>query len=193
MNTQPFIGFPKIGRFSREVLVSEKIDGTNAQILIEQDGTFLCGSRTRWIVPGDDNYGFAKWAHENKDELMKLGPGQHFGEWWGQGIQRNYGLKEKRFSLFNASRWVKPRKDGPTPMLPGQEPCPDCCDVVPIIYEGSMDNINAIVSDAMAELIYRGSKAAPGFSDPEGIIIWHKAANIGFKKTLVNDHKGKTQ
>lgn len=191
MNTQPFIGYPKMARFSRDVYVLEKIDGTNAQILIEQDGTFLCGSRTRWIVPGDDNYGFAKWAHDNKNELMKLGPGQHFGEWWGQGIKRKYGLNEKRFSLFNASRWVKPRKDGPTPMLPGQEPCPDCCDVVPVLWRGSMDDMP--LQAIMANLAVVGSEAAPGFMDPEGVIIWHTAANIGFKKTLVNDHKGKTQ
>ena len=190
MNALPFIGFPKMGRFSRDVIVTEKIDGTNAQIVIEQDGTFLCGSRARWIIPGDDNAGFAKWAHENKDELMKLGPGQHVGEWWGQGIQRTYGLKEKRFSLFNASRWISSEDER---IDAKQEIKPSCCHVVPIIYTGQMDSVNEIVSDSMAELIYRGSKAAPGFSDPEGIIIWHTAANIGFKKTLKDDHKGKTQ
>lgn len=50
-------------------------------------------SRTRWITPEDDNYGFAKWANENKEELLKLGIGQHFGEWWGSGIQRGYNLQ----------------------------------------------------------------------------------------------------
>ena len=34
-----------------------------------------------------------------------LVPGRHFGEWWGSGIQRGYGLDEKTFSLFNAYRW----------------------------------------------------------------------------------------
>jgi len=77
-----FKEFPKIARLSRECVVTEKLDGTNAQIYIGEDGEFLVGSRTRWITPDDDNYGFARWAYERKDELMKLGKGQHFGEWW---------------------------------------------------------------------------------------------------------------
>ena len=84
-----FQGFPKLHRLSRDMVVTEKLDGTNAQIYITDDDRFLVGSRKRWIVPEDDNYGFARWAHEHEDELRAgLGYGQHFGEWWGQGIQR---------------------------------------------------------------------------------------------------------
>ena len=36
-----FREFPKIARLSREVIISEKIDGTNAQILITEDGQIL--------------------------------------------------------------------------------------------------------------------------------------------------------
>ena len=68
-----FIGFPKMARLSRDVIISEKIDGTNACIFIGEDGEFLVGSRTRWITPEQDNHGFAKWAYENRDDLMKLG------------------------------------------------------------------------------------------------------------------------
>ena len=86
-----FIGFPKIARLNRQVIVTEKIDGTNAQIRITEDGQFLVGSRSRWITPDNDNHGFAKWAYAHKDSLMELGVGSHFGEWWGSGIQRGYG------------------------------------------------------------------------------------------------------
>ena len=48
---EEFTGFGKIPRYSREVLVTEKIDGTNAQIYITEDGQFLVGSRKRWITP----------------------------------------------------------------------------------------------------------------------------------------------
>ena len=78
-----FESFGKIARLSRECTITEKIDGTNAQICITEDGQFLTGSRTRWITPQDDNMGFSAWAHEHKDELMPLGVGRHFGEWWG--------------------------------------------------------------------------------------------------------------
>src|SRR5436305_1822690 len=98
-----FNAFPKIARLNRECVITEKIDGTNASILIDEDGVVMAGSRTRWITPENDNFGFAKWVEANKSELMKLGVGHHFGEWWGSGIQRGYGLTkgEKRFSLFN--------------------------------------------------------------------------------------------
>lgn len=103
-----FKPFPKIARLSREAIITEKLDGTNAQVFIGEDGEMLFGSRSRWITPEDDNFGFARWATGNREDLLKLGPGQHFGEWWGAGIQRRYGLTEKRFSLFNVSRWSDP-------------------------------------------------------------------------------------
>lgn len=171
-----FIGFPKMARLSREVIVTEKIDGTNAQILIGEDGTFLTGSRTRWITPEQDNYGFAKWAHEHRDELLQLGPGRHFGDWWGSGIQRRYGLQEKRFSLFNAVRWAEER--------------PACCHVVPVLYRG--DFSTAAIEGALAMLRTNGSVAAPGFDRPEGVVVFHVAAQTGFKKTLERDHEPKS-
>lgn len=186
MNTIPFVEFPKLARFSREAIVTEKIDGTNAQIRIEQDGTFLTGSRTKWIAPESDNAGFSRWAHEHKEELMTLGPGSHFGEWWGAGIQRNYGLKEKRFSLFNASRWVYPGQF----KTDKQDYLPACCHVVPVIWRGNFD-ISSEIYRCLEDLARNGSKAAPGFMYPEGIVIFHLAGNVGFKKTLVRDEAQK--
>lgn len=172
-----FEPFQKIARLSRECTITEKIDGTNACIYIGEDGQFLTGSRTRWITPEDDNFGFSKWAHENKDDLMRLGPGRHFGEWWGCGIQRKYGLDAKKFSLFNVSKW-------------GDElNRPACCDVVPVMYNGLF--VMDAVSECIERLRFKGSVAAPGFMNPEGIIIYHHAANLYFKKTLDKDEEWK--
>jgi hypothetical protein len=168
-----FSAFPKIARLAREVVITEKIDGTNAQIAINEWGEMFIGSRNRWITPTTDNHGFAAWARENKDELFKLGPGQHFGEWWGQGIQRRYGLTEKRFSLFNTARWGN------------AEGRPTCCSAVPVIYRGMFST--DVIEDLIQDLRTKGSVAAPGFMDPEGIVIYHTAAGISFKKTLVRD------
>jgi len=167
-----FVGFPKMARLSRECIVTEKIDGTNGCIYIDDSGNFLVGSRTRWITPEDDNYGFAKWAHSNRDDLMTLGVGTHFGEWWGHGIQRNYGIKEKRFSLFNVSRWTDETK-------------PSCCHVVPMLYRGNFDTF--IIDRALWDLKNNGSHASPGFMAPEGIVVYHVAGRVGFKKTIEND------
>lgn len=46
-----FEAFPKIPRLSRYCVITEKIDGTNAQIYIGDNGEFAAGSRTRWITP----------------------------------------------------------------------------------------------------------------------------------------------
>jgi hypothetical protein len=181
-----FEAFSSIPRLSRECVVTEKIDGTNAQILITDDGGIVAGSRSRWISPADDNFGFARWAEEHADELIAgLGPGRHFGEWWGAGIQRRYGLTEKRFSLFNVSRWG----DDAQARNPLLTPRPACCHVVPVLYRGLFKT--EAVDMALGMLDVTGSQAAPGFMNPEGIVIWHEAARVLFKKTIGDDgHKG---
>jgi hypothetical protein len=178
MSIPEFSPFPKLSRLFREVIITEKIDGTNSQVTVLADGRVLAGSRNRWITPGKttDNYGFAAWVAENRRELREgLGEGTHFGEWWGQGIQRGYGQDRKRLSLFNVHRWGDKR--------------PACCDVVPLLYRGVFSE--RAIEDAAAPLLVRGSVAAPGFEKPEGIVVFHVPSNQGFKYTFGGDgHKG---
>lgn len=173
-----FKPFQKIARLNREVVVTEKIDGSNAVVHIADDLTTIrAGSRSRWITPADDNFGFARWVEENRTELLRLGPGTHFGEWWGAGIQRRYGLSEKRWSLFNVAKWSDPAAR------------PACCHVVPELARG-MD-IRSATEDALALLRRCGSQAAPGFMKPEGVVIFHSAASQLFKVTLEKDEAPK--
>jgi len=191
-----FVEFPKMARLSRECIVTEKIDGTNGCILIDDAG-MLIGSRSRWITPSDDNFGFARWCHEHFDELMQLGPGRHFGEWWGAGIQRKYNQTEKRFSLFNALRWVPAGTD--PQQIPSADPrivkmqqaAPACCAVVPVLARGVFTT--NLVDWALDTLRHAGSVAAPGFMNPEGIVVFHVAGGVGFKKTLDRDGEPKGQ
>jgi hypothetical protein len=193
-----FTPYPKTPRLKRDIVITEKIDGTNAQIVITADGfdiegmdttvvaahldevgqlfTMRVGSRSRWITPGKDtdNFGFAKWCKDNADELFKLGAGQHFGEWYGQGIQRGYGLDHRRFALFNTARWGDHNPN-----------TPKCCEVVPVL--ASAGNM-ATVDMAIRELIDSGSFAVPGFMNPEGIIAYHTASKQNFKVLIENDH-----
>lgn len=196
-NEIEFVGFPKIARLRRQCIITEKIDGTNAQIYITEDGQFFTGSRNRWVTPENDNYGFSKWAHENKEELMQLGPGRHFGEWWGQGINRGYGLNHRRFSLFNTLRWCQhdeiPRviPCGDPRIVKYQAHAPACCFVVPVLYNGDFSvSYAATVLDILKN---RGSNAVPGFMRPEGIVIFHVAGNVAFKQTIENDDQPKTK
>jgi hypothetical protein len=176
MADEEFEAFPKIARLRRNIFITEKIDGTNAQVFVGEDGLVRAGSRSRWISPEDDNFGFARWVAEHADGLRELGPGRHYGEWWGAGIQRRYGLTEKRFSLFNTGRWSSER--------------PACCHVVPVLYEGlfSTDAVEA----ALESLRANGSAASPGFMKPEGIIVYVAHARQYFKVTLEKDDEPKS-
>lgn len=188
-----FEKFPKIARYSRDVIVTEKIDGTNACIGIGEDGEFQVGSRNRWITPDNDNHGFARWAYDHKDELMTLGHGRHFGEWWGSGIQRGYGLLkgDKRFSMFNVIRWCldgqppqQIKKEDPR-IIKFQDVLPPCVGLVPVLWRGNIDDIN--LPSIMADLYFGGSWANVGYMNPEGAVIYHTAGNVAFKKTLFGD------
>lgn len=196
-----FQEWPKIPRYKRNVCVSEKIDGTNGQIAIFEvspldrkaafdagavvaAGKFVlfAGSRNRWLQPevlkkGGDNFGFAQWVVDNAPALAELGPGRHYGEWWGAGIGRRYGLTEKRFSLFNTARWG------------AHNPPPACCGIVPVLYQGTPDRINEVLDN----LRKMGSSAAPGFMNPEGVIVYHCDSRQYYKITLENDGVPKSQ
>lgn len=200
-----FEPFEKIARLRRELVITEKLDGTNAQVyIVEVDDksdvegciqdpycidvmggyapgkvlAMFAGSRKRWIAPegttsldkGCDNFGFAKWVQDNARELFNLGPGRHFGEWYGRGIQRGYGLEERRFALFNTARW-----GAHNPYTP------ECCDVVPQIPSGTDPE------DAMRHLALHGSVAVPGFMHPEGIVVYHTASRTLYKQTFDQD------
>lgn len=209
-----FVPFPKISRLFRPVVITEKIDGTNSAVVVSEtppynygdeevvgpgivintDGHRMDGwqpvfvyaqSRKHVISPEQDNFGFAGWVREHARELAEgLGVGVHFGEWWGSGIQRRYGLDHKRFSLFNTARWASTEyhDDGTRR--------PDCCHCVPVLVELETFDTEAIAW-ALDELEKQGSHAAPGFDDPEGIVVFHKAGNLLFKATIKNDDKGK--
>ncbi len=200
-----FQEFQKIARLSRDIVVTEKIDGTNAQIVIAPapevsttetrayidryaiavrgDLCMRAGSRTRYITPTDDNFGFAKGGAAHADELWALGVGQHVGEWGGQGSQRGYGLTEKRFSLFNVTRWADVPPEGKSPR-------PSCCSIVPTLYRGPFDTL--VIDIALERLRVDGSVAAPGFMKPEGVVIFHEQARILFKKTIEKDAEPKS-
>lgn len=181
-NVLAFKGYPKTPRLFRDCVITEKLDGTNAAIGIDDTGRLWCQSRNRIITPGEDNFGFAAWAASNAGALVDtLGPGLHYGEWWGRGIQRGYGLDEKRFSLFNVKRWGDFAQGSPV----------DGLSVVPTIFEGVFDTNT--VRRALYELEDGGSFAAPGFMRPEGVIVFHIAAGQVFKVLLENDAVAKSE
>lgn len=204
MAATDFEKFPKIPRINTKCIITEKLDGTNAQIYISRTtDEFGCsdpqyvltehvtgtgvyqiraGSRNKYLTLKEDNYGFAHWVVDHAVELIVgLGEGRHYGEWWGSGIQRRYNLTEKRFSLFNTARWSEDATR------------PSCCHVAPILYTGPFSTV--VVKQALLRLKEGGSVAAPRFINPEGVVVYLQGANILFKDTGIdeeNTHKWQT-
>jgi RNA ligase-like protein len=211
--TVEFKEFEKIARLNREVVITEKIDGSNAQVHIRpaegqpeygfdaeitingEPHYIRAGSRNRWLahVGSDDLNGFGRWVLAYRSELAELGAGAHFGEWWGQGIQRKYGLQEKRWSLFNTGRWKDTRGISMSSVAPpeGAVFAPTCCHVVPVLWQGI--GMEAGVNYSLHALGTMGSFAAPGFKQPEGIVVFHTHARQLFKVTLERDEEPKSK
>jgi hypothetical protein len=169
MEEAQFEAWPKIPRHKGvNVIISEKFDGTNSAVIISGGAVIGCQSRNRLITPENDNFGFARWAHDNSDTLSGLGDGRHFGEWAGPGIQKNpHNLSEKTFFLFNTSRYDDVFQYG--------------CSVVPVLFAGEIEKNT--VSQVMS-LLSESAKAA-GYK-AEGIIIYHVATRSLEKVTFEN-------
>lgn len=199
-----FKKLPSLSRLFRQMVVTEKMDGTQSTIIFQQwdgdpgegrpteallgpDGTLYevgAQSKNRLLLPGaqTDNYGFAEWVLGYRYELFDLlGPGRHSGEWWGRGIQRNYGLEYRNFSLFNPAklgdhtRWIGGAVVGS----------------VPTLFEGPFST--EYVEELGCVLQEEGSSAVPGFMKPEGLVVFHVASGQSFKFTLDANDKHKWQ
>lgn len=172
MTEVEFKPWPKIRRENPfAVTITEKIDGTNACIVIKEGELVGVQSRKRFITPEDDNYGFAGWVHRNLEDLLSLGDGYHYGEWAGPGIQQNqHGLEEKQFFLFNTFRWSN------NPNLPA------CCSVVPVLFQGDLEanTVNKLLTQLL-------SNAKPG-TVPEGVITYYHSTKSFTKHTIKNPH-----
>lgn len=189
MITGEFVPWGSTPRLFKKMDVTEKIDGTNACLVIQQ-GMVTAQSRKRTITPDNDNYGFARWAYDNAGALMDtLGYGYHYGEWYGEGIQKNPLRVEGRyFALFRPWRYQDvelDRVDGLTE--------------VPWLHNEAVDgpaDHNTI--SRCLEMLREGSKAAGAMThrlahkldngawkDPEGLIVW--TADRNKYKVLLHD------
>lgn len=167
-------------------------------IIVEREETetyfaVAAQSRKRLISPQDDNYGFARWVHENAHALVEvLGEGRHFGEWWGSGIQRGYGLKngEKYFSLFNVSRWNEKDEDIDQLLPHGKAELAKVPQLrtVPLLATTETfdtEHVNWILSLLESE----GSQAVDHHWDAEGVIVYHTASGQVYKAFCNDDPK----
>lgn len=161
--------------------------------LDDEERAFVVGaqSRKRLITPGSDNYGFARYVWENAGTLVELlGSGRHYGEWWGQGIQRRYGMSRKVFSLFNTHRWGPAIRDASGEPHPfGDKGRAIGLDVVPVLYVGSFrsDAVAETLDQLCADGSYAARRYGVKFDDPEGVIVYHQELRANLKAFCEND------
>ena len=167
----PFQEWPKIPRLKEgAVTITEKIDGTNACIIIQDNVIVGVQSRKRLIYPENDNYGFAGWVNRNSEDILRLGEGRHYGEWAGLGIQKNpMSLLGKRFFLFNVSRY-------------DPENLPYNVSMVPHIYTGPIADVD--IPKLMSDL--KDERELNSGYTPEGIIVYHHNLRCYEKATYQN-------
>jgi hypothetical protein len=172
-----FIKWPKTVRLENEKFtITEKLDGTNSQIIITEDYEIFAASRSGFLTAEKDNHKFYQWVRARQETLLNLlGPGRYVGEFVGRGIQRNYGLQEQRFYLFNGLH-------------------PDMVDsdfrnalrsinigFVPVLAEDiNFWGLPKEIKDASADLLLNGSQVNH-YDQPEGIVIRSNPSNIIWK------------
>lgn len=172
-------GFPKIARLNRDCVVTEKVDGTNAAILI-QSGRLRVYSKSEELTGSIDSYGFYAWVMERKRAILDtFEDGLLRGEFAGPGINRNrHQLTSKTFYCFAAEPRVR---EGVTGL-------PDGFNVVPVLYEGPFDT--AAINREVDRLRINGSLVG---GTPEGVVVFHLAGSVGFKVTCLNDNTPKSR
>lgn len=190
--------WPRIPHLFREMTVVEKIDGITACIDIQplskfddrtiphwaqalyvltptqQYGVWV-HTRRQWVTPLNDCHGIARWVGRHVLSLVNvLGPGHHHGVWWGHGINRGYGLPpgDRRFSLYNVSRWQHLAEQTPIPGL----------GVLPVL--GRYPGFNPDAAWSLYDMLMEsGSEAVPGWPTPAGVLVYHHAADVIFQIT----------
>ena len=183
--------YPKTHRLENiNCIISEKVDGTNGLIHGIYDSKtesfkVKFGSRTRYLNPevkDGDNFGFAsfylpykklfkKLFNSLREEHSDLCDIKIYGEWFGKGIQRGYGLENKYFMPFN-KYYAAFLQQGSIPNI-----------IEPYIFCECKYNIQESL-DAMSLLRANGSYLIPGYDNPEGIIINFRDLDIRFKETI---------
>ncbi|MEW1675603.1 RNA ligase family protein [Streptomyces sp. VTCC 41912] len=207
-----FRPWPKIPRFNREFVLTEKIDGTNSQVAIKrltedqdparylnghgynvvsrQDGLYVlrAGSRKRWIAPnrqktnGTQDTDNFAFAAWVADNASAL---TSLGE--GTHFGEWYGRGIQHGYGMDRRKWAlfnTTRWGTRGQGLP--DGSPDELTVVPELARVRGHLLNETIRDSMRLLRTLGSVAEPG-AKAEGIVIYSVEANQSYKALLEND------
>ena len=211
LNAYPslFKSFKSIENIDRlDVYITQKIHGTNAQILIEEDLT-LKDSHCESLNYDPTPYGiFSNATYINLDSTKKI-TGIGSRSRWLEYDDDNYGFcnfvleNENEFLKLPAGRYygewcVKGINSGEglsdrkfvlfNPYLK-LESLPPQTVLVPLLFEGKIRaaDLNDVINDTFSSLKQNGSSLCPGFMEPEGIVI--SIDNKLYKKVFKHENK----
>lgn len=195
--------WPKIPRLFRDCEITEKIDGTNAVVLLT-DGQELSDPDT--ALPG-----FTKNGTPDI-EVPGTGP-PHKARYIFVGSRRRWLTKDE--DNFGFWQWVADRAEQFHETLPNgryygefwghgiqrgydmpngerrlalfdtsleEQPLPEGVDTVPVLYYTEFSTL--AVENTLWELQQYGSRLVPGYNQPEGVVVRHIQSGHRFKVTL---------
>lgn len=209
-----FVPWPKTPRlFKESMIITEKIDGTNAAIGIvkltdvtpgdvfwdaavtwdaagEQAYLIYAQSRNRIITPvaasgnkGSDNYQFAEWVWSNSESLLRV-----LGEGLHFGEWWGAGIARNYGQTSRHFSLFNTSRwgwlDRPEARL--AHGVPSELRAVPVLKVHQLDTDQ--VHAAMWRLKENGSSAAPGFMNPEGVCVFLPAVGRTLKVTFDGDN-----
>lgn len=122
-----FVKYPHIERLGTDevegvlegkVYVFPKIDGTNASVWLNEDGTIGTGSRKRVVTPEDDNQGFAAYVKRHKplfqDFFRRYSSWRLYGEFLVSHSLKTYRDDAWRkfyvFDVLDGERFLSPEE-----------------------------------------------------------------------------------
>lgn len=213
-----FQPWPKIARLNRDITITEKLDGTNAAVVIVEVPDFTAATAEEYPnasasvlsgVPGGERHCYLVFA---QSRTRFITPGKSTDNYGFAGwVQRNaQALVETLGEGTHFGEWWGAGIQSGYGLTGGDKRFSlfntkrwtsdegleaivgsgvQGLDVVPVLYEGPFSQPH--IQGALVALSFDGSAAAPGFDRPEGIVVYHHASRDMFKVTLEGDEAPK--
>lgn len=159
------------------VMVTEKIDGTPAVLVIEEEpGGRQVHSALEGRAAALDST--TDWFYANQRKLIRLlAPGVYDAAWVG-AEGRDYGLEDPGLVILDPA--------GYDPNEPNKYDGIEGLRHAPVLYYGPVkpENGQDPIEEALRRLKFAGSALAPGYKHPAGVIVTMLESGVNFSVDL---------
>lgn len=215
-----FKEFPKIHRWERDIVITEKIDGVNSQVVITHFDEDELGPTQAEIAP------FEALVDSGDATRVDLMAGEKAAIRYLRATSRSGYIKPgKQSDNHGFAGWVYDNASQLVQLGVGKHAgewwgygigrgygmdrgerhfslfnvsrfndanIPPCCRVVPVLYRGplKMQSGELATDFCLRRLQYAGSEAARGYRNFEGFVVYHTTGNVLFKRTTGPEEQG---